>query len=588
LFNRRNQFLTYREKDIEMSELLKDEKFQLKELEALVRFYDYLGYNMLGEFIYPVVNHREGTFSWLTTVNGTYQTTEFTIQDNKKITYQLIKNYDILDHLLKHTYPLECKNPKIKLDNYGYEIPNNLKYIDKDICGATIKKESDRLLVDLDCHSHEPKEQYKIFNDAHLFITYLEELNYTPDLIEKSREGGYHFYIKLDKIYSWKDKLNFINDFNLKNNTHLEIKDRMRFPYSYQYQPINRNEEIFTIPESRIKAYENNSNLFIKANTNIIEEKEIKEPKKNKIIPIISNIYERTNKSKIKHYTPEEFLNTTNISISSGHRHYEMLELVRIGKFNGWSIDEIKFVILQLNTGSKNLSIWSDDKIKSIIEKIYNKCKIEYREHISTRPEEFISNIKIIPMNIRELLEDEILLKSILYKSRKKITDLNITKCRIILMEMMGYYYYNIINPKKTKNNKSKKYLKGMQYSQQYADKLKEYYFDDLENTDVMEFINLIVKCSGIFHQNFINSKGWYYNSIDKKNNFCRLFNLKSNVNNNIINNLNTLSINIIRSVRSSLISLVISNFLYRVFLNKIDNQLERLKVYEEKCFSTG
>ena len=441
------------------------------------------------------------------------------------------------------------------------------------MCGCDLKIDSDILVIDIDCHKG---NSLKSYNTAYTLINHFKEYIY----LEKSAEGSYHLYIKLDKNYTILQKRQYINELKkLYNITDIEMPTAIRFPFSYHYESINNLDNFKNIypytAKDNIKTNYNNQTGFILYTEQTTEQTSTI---KNNVIPITSKIFDRSKKSNIKHYTPEEFISTTNIFISKGNRHRAMLELIRIGKFNNWNISEIKFVIKQLDLGSKDLSIWSNTKLTSIIEKIYDKCKIEYIEYITAKPDKFISNIDIIPQAILEAIQNKQFIEEIIKNCDYKLTDLNRNKFKIVLSEMMGYIYYDCINNRKTLNNKTK-YIIGKQFSKQYADLMSKFYSDRFYSIDCHSIIKAILKHSKLFSQYKINTRGWYFNHLDSSNNFCKQYDLISNHKHYIFNDSNLLSYLLIVLVISNNDQLIIQDFF--IINNSInDHSIEENNTY--------
>lgn len=489
-------------------------------VKSYMNVFDILGYDLNSQYIYAVTTRDK--FSWLHTEGENKDYTYSIWNVKNKCNEYLKKSYDLDEHILSHIYPLELKRkPK-----------HRINYVKYDMCGCDLKIDSDILVIDIDCHKGNSLRSYNV---AYTLINHFKDYLY----LERSVEGGYHLFIKLDKEYSITEKRQYINELKERYNINdIEMPTAIRFPFSYHYEAVNTlNDSDNIIPCTAKDNIKNNYN----SQTGFILYTEQIKIIKNNVVSITSKIFDRSIKSKIKHYTPEEFLTITDIFISKGNRHNPMLELVRIGKFNNWSIEDIKSVIKQLDLGSKDLSIWSDDKLYSIIEEIYDSCKMEYREFSSICTNKFISNMNIIPKSILEAIQNEQFIENIITNCDYKLTDLNRDKFKIILSEMIGYIYYDCINNRKALNNKTK-YIIGKQFSKQYADLMSQFYSDKFNSIDCHSIIKTILKRSKLFTQYKINTRGWYFNHIDSSNNFCKQYDLINNYNHSIFNNSNLLS----------------------------------------------
>ncbi len=565
IIKKRQQFKTFKEKNIICSQAFKKyPDILMSEADELISLIDYLGYNVNktdSEYIYTAIDNINSKIKWLKTINQKYKVNKWNI--DLKTYYTEDKYFNLYDFIVKHTYPLEIKNKRIYKKAYSGDIEDRqgMHYINNSMCGASLKETSNILILDIDCHNQ---------NTLQTFNTYKCIINkYTPIFVERSYEGSYHLFFKLDRDYSLYEKRKWIEDINKQYNLDIHIPEKMRFPFSYTYCPINIKDDTIDIRElSEIRKDIYNNNNYI-----TLSSEKIKKIHSNNTIPFFSDIYTRQKINNNKFHIKSEELN--DIEISKGNRYFNMLKIIRIGKFNGWSIEEIISTIYKLNNPlypSKDLTKWSYNQLYKQVHSIYDKCNMYYIE--SFKPNEFISNIQHIPTNILSLIENKKFLTLLINNSGYKNTELNHKKFSIIFKEMIGYYYYNSINPKQIKNKKSDKYLRGIQYSEQYASRLKEFYKEDLSNTNVFGIINSILKKSTLFKQYKWNYKGWYYNALKKENNYCRLFNFTSNsIKKDILNNKNNISFHILKSI-SNLDSYLtdINNFIYRTFFNEINN----------------
>lgn len=460
-----------------------------------------LGYDLNSEFIYTTVNRDK--YVWQTTINNKYRTKEYNF-DTKKYDY-VEKEYNFHDLILKHCFPLELKNKKRQ---------TNTHYVHENIWGSSLKQESDIIVFDIDCHKGNTLQSYQ---ELMSLIDYFKEYIY----LEKSYEGGFHLYIKLNAKYDMIAKRKLFE--NIKKEINLEcteLPSRVRFPFSYHYEPCDKDFETFNPVDSMdiIKHnYDNQHGYIIK---------ELKEDKK--VIPIISAIYERTRQSKIKHITPDEFLNITDIVIYEGYRNEPMLQICRISNFNNWTREETLHVIRNLDNGSKDLSKWGDTKLLKVIETMKNKSTIYYQESISTKPETFISNIDYVPTVLKTNIENKQFIDNIITNCNYRITELNRYKFTIILKEMIGAILYDCKNNRITINDKNNKYIIGKQFSAQYAILMKKYY-PEFSSTDVHGIIKSILKDSGLFTQYKSNIRGWSFNPNFKEGNFCKQYDFINN-----------------------------------------------------------
>lgn len=475
--------------------------------------FDLLGYDLESEKLYAIINRDE--WKWQSTINQKYNRTVWNYKIKKSEEINIL--YDLSEHVLKHCFPLELKNATSKRTKWlSQENQIGAHYIEYDMCGCSLKDLSDIIIFDIDCHNGNTLQSY---SELIFLIDYFKEYLY----LEKSYEGGFHLFIKLDKEYDFYYKKKLLEELKQKFNLQCtELPIRMRFPFSYHYEVCDKDFEIFT-PIQSLEIIKNN---YEKQQGFSLEIKEIK-----KVVPIISSIYGRQRQPKIKHISSEYFLNNTDIIISKGYRNIPMLEICRIANFNNWTDEETLYVIKQLDQGSKDLARWSDNTVLKVISKMRNKSKIYYQESIPCRPEKFISNINLLPDWLNDTLSEEKFVNSIILKCNYKLTDLNRKKFTIALQEIFGSILYDCKNNRTTLNNKATKYLIGKQFSSQYAQLMNEYYSEEFNSVDFHSIIISILKYSGLFSQYKSNSRGWNFNPSNKEGNFCKQYDLSNNKN---------------------------------------------------------
>lgn len=554
----RQYFKTARTENKELKPLLKiiNKDIGLKHqlTHQLQNTCDMLGYDLNSEYIYTTINRDK--YVWQTTVNNKYRTKEYNF-DTKKYDY-IEKEYNFHDLILKHCFPLELKNKKKH---------TNTHYIQENIWGSSLKQESDIIVFDIDCHKGNSLQAYQ---ELMSLIDYFKEYIY----LEKSYEGGFHLYIKLDNQYDMIAKKRLLE--KLKKEINLEcteLPSRIRFPFSYHYESCDKDFEIFNPVDSMdiIKHnYDNQTGYVIK---------EIKEDRK--VIPIASAIYGRTRQTKLKHITPQEFINQTHLTISAGNRNDTMLEICRIANFNNWTDEETYEVIDTLDSGSYDLSLWGKDKTIDKIIYIRSKSNIYHLESISTKPENFISNIDILPEWLNTILSDNKFVDNIIYNCNYKITELNRNKFTIIIKEMFGAIMYDCKNNRTTVNNKNNKYIIGKQFSGQFANLMKQYY-PEFSSTDVHGIIKSILKDSGLFIQYKSNKRGWSFNPNFKEGNFCKQYDFINNKKHILFKDINIISYIIILLFKSifnynNIKLLIIQDFFNNIISN---NEIEQEKNY--------
>jgi len=505
-----------------------------------------LGYDLNSEFIYAVSDCSK--YRWLSTINKQYIKNIWSTK-NKRYE-QIYEPYLFNDHILEHIFPLELKNKT----NRG-----NIHYIEKDMCGCSVKDISDILILDIDCHDNKTLEPFNEFNTLYHYFN--KQFLYS----EISYEGSYHIYIKLDKQYTFYERNQFLNKIKKELNLYkTELPTKLRFPFSYHYEPYNPNTfEIYNITQatvSIINNYKEQEGFSLQLKEKIQLPKQTYKP---------SKIYGRQFKSNIEHITPEQYLQSTDITISQNNRWLPMLEICRKSLFNDWSNEDTLQIIRQLDTGSNDLKKWNDSILLKNIQSIKDNSSTYFQEHISHRPEKFISNIKHIPKQILTVIENKKLLNQIIEKSGYKLTNINKHKFSICFKEFIGYMFYNTIN-KKTSNKT--KYLIGTQLSEQYCIMLKQHYGHLFKAFNPHEIIKCILQHSSLFKQYKHNYRGWLYNPDNPEFNFCKQYDLSNNNKHYLLNNSNILCyllLNIIQSICFKVIKqLNISKFFSKIIQN--------------------
>lgn len=572
-----NYFAISKTKDKELAKKLKtDLIFREQTKRKCIDFLTFLGFDLTKEYIYAFIDKDNfNSLAWRETQNHFWNKSFFDVK-NRKYESKL-ECFVIEEKILNHAFPLELKN-KVKFKNKTFYHNNvdtetlyNMSYCSNTIMGGYLKDVSNILCVDIDNHNKKGSlYTYEIKNAL------VEFMKAEPIYMEISYHGGYHLYFKLDREMSLYEKKTLALEFKEKYKYEIEIPIKMRFPNCVQYIPINHHAEIFSYLDAIDRAYELYNIQMVSTNTKINTL-----PIKEKIKTVQSSIYSRRFQSSKNKISIDDFIKNPTIEISTGNRVQPMLTIIRIGKANNWSIDDICKAIYTCNNPifpSKDLSRWSYKTLYHQVENTFKRCSIKTSEYSSSKPENFISNIKYIPSHILAKIDKNfitLLIQQIQNNSNEyKATKKNINSFTIILKEMIGSMYYNAKNNKTVKHEFFKKHLIGMQYSTAFAVSLKQHYKKELETTDVWGIINIILKYSTLFVQYKANKRGWYFNSNNKEKNFCRQFDLSFNTNHKILNDTQTISLLLYHSI---------NNFIKKYILNssiKIKNNI--ITIYTE------
>lgn len=537
-------------------------------IKDILDSFDLLGYNLKSEYIYSYTHSRG--WGWKTTNYHIAETKKW--NPFEKIYENEYAYYDLKEHILQHCFPLELKNHKSKSKE-------NKHYIGSDICGSGLKELSDILIIDIDNHNNNSQlcyEQYQIIKnhfDNQIIIN------------EITTHIGIHSFIKLDKPYTLEYKKQYIADLKQKENLScVDISyNKIRFPLSYHYQPV---DEELTFIDSFKSIY------TIKRKYNELKGFTLSRVKEIISVPIIKkekteSMYSR--KSNTRHITPDEFIQNPVykgeiIFISAGNRNIPMLKITQISNFNNWSIQDTLRVIRALDQGSKDLAQWTDDKLYKKIESLKNACKITYSEFLSTgKPESFISNEHLIPIEIKNVFQSKKIIKKIIHETKYKQSKLNFLKFKEVLVETIGKFYYEANNPRILKEGQDSRLLIGIQFPKPYCDLLKQHIEETKKITiNVYSIIHDIMQKSNLFKQYFSNNRGFYNDKYGKtEKNFCRQYDFILNKTNKIFNNPLLISYYIIRQLKQLFnknILLIIQDF-----FNKILQEIKQLNSIDDK-----
>ena len=470
-------------------------------------FFSLLGYNLKDRYIIKYKDYKNNKVDWKTTnkiCNDFYfKVNKFNRRSNKWYQDNIVTSGEkiIYNHLF---YKHKGKNYE-NIQNYT--------------SGTSLINNSDILVIDIDNHSKHNTNSLLTFNLCHLL---LRDFNLPILYIEKNIfNGGYHIFLKLKDPLTQKEKQDLILEWLKENDLYgyrgiIQIPNKLRFPFSTTYNPIHireYGEEEFVSSLFYLENIKKQYDIIRQKEEIIIEQQVKKENYSHRIYK----------KRKAIIYTPEKFIEKHQGYISEGNRHLPMLHIIRVGKFNGWTIDQCCEVIKRCNSGfvpSKDLSNWSDQKLYSVVEKLYSKSTIrEYNPHFII-PDKFISNIQHIPENIKTIINDDIFIQQIIEKCRYKISQRNIEIFKTILNEIIGYCYFLINSKHKTINNeKDIELLKGFQFSQSYCNALKEYY--NFPTIDIYKITRLICNSDILFSKVKLHNYKQYVFSLNKSNNYC-------------------------------------------------------------------
>jgi len=527
--------------------------------QTLQDFFISLGYNIQDRFIIKHKDYRSHTVTWCTVSHSScideyyYPTYFFNRKTSQWYINNIIVNKDTL--IYNHLF---YKHKTITGDIYNH--------IQTHTAGTSLHDYSDCIAIDIDNHSHNTNTLLT-FTLCH---TLLQALQLPILYIEKNiYNGGYHIFLRLPQPLSHTEKQQLVTQWLIDNNIYqyrgiIHVPHKLRFPFSTTYNPIiihaYGDEEYcsplhYVITRRILKTIIINNYPKHNIQQETLHKKEY-----------IHSIYR---KKHIQHISPQDFISHHPNYISKGNRHIPMLHIIRVGKYNGWALDDCIAVIKAChNTSypSKDLSTWSERKLYSIVQKLYSTSTISFANHKTIIPDSFISNTQYIPDTILSLLNNDTFIIHIIKHCNYKVSQRNILIFKTIIKEMIGYCYFLINTKYKTVSKQQySELLQGFQFSKTFCNKLKEYY--NFTSVDVYYIVRCILKSNILFSQVTLHNHKSYYFSFHKHNNYCKIYSISSfnyNTTHNTTHNKEIFSYYILLQYYKFLLSLklIINNYL--------------------------
>ncbi len=348
-------------------------------------------------------------FSRYDSMNETTHKPEWFLSDKKYYSKDLKIETIVKQHL--NCQFSKRKHRKIK----GRSPETNIFYKIEKTYGLSRSPNADVIAFDIDSHPKNKAQLQECKEKAQqILISLIKKLDKTPCYIERSKNGGFHVFFKLDTTIT-KDVHKNIKQWIKQSNIKVEINSQnsvFQLPNSIYYEPgkiILDNDTIKFIPLNMKEAAYTFLEV-IKDKTNIISKdffiinNEIKEKKP---IKTKQTFFDLENNNK-KIYENIYISNNKNVQINTNSLYFGWHERCKVwfneGKIftfyrlaNG-NFNEFKKLIQQYDTGSEDLqknnanSIifnafhWAKQNIKEISNNIHHTC---------TSPK-FISNIKYV------------------------------------------------------------------------------------------------------------------------------------------------------------------------------------------------
>lgn len=530
-----------------------------------------------------IFNNNLKDFSWITTnENKSFTISYYDKSSKNEVVYDkkmLFTEKEFQEHFLGYnksnryiSFAYKAFYKEDLKKQYDESLKNMYK-IHKKTYGSTQSLNSDILWLDID-----NRDDISAIETLGLFLDYFEidikELIY----LEQNRfTGGIHTALKLPykitntDFYSNLEKALHIQGIDIECNF---INNVLRFPLSYEYNPIIKDDKIFSfdefIPESfYIKKLENFINTLSETKTcfseKLIQFIEIYQPidKKVNYWNIKRKLFQKSYKSKFK---PNFY------KITEGNRYNVMSKLIPYAKALGYNKDQIIDIIYENNINSKDLSKWSKKRLENNISNFYNKSNLEFLTN--NKHKGFISNEYLLDNRTKEFLTNPIFVEyftnrfinEYLLERRKhnsninKLSDMKINNLKqqlpLFLIEIFGSMYYQVKNEKHCIDESLKPYL-GFQLSETHLKSIQDYINqvldidNELKNTSIQYLKKSLFKALSLkeielknHKRNWVNGscKSYYIKSInDIYNCLNHLYNscFTNNINNIFLNKLN-------------------------------------------------
>lgn len=456
---------------------------------------------------------------------------------------------EILSHFLSYKAPnrlisffYTSKDKEALINDYS-ESGKNIYKVHNKTFGSSQQMNSDILLLDID-----NRENISAIETLGLFLDYFN-IN-TKELIYIEQNiftGGIHTALKLPCKISNINFYSELESFLHKEGIDIEcnfINKVLRFPLSYEYNPIQKDDKIFQfnefIPES----------FFVKSFEEFISD--ISNPKicsSLELLNFINNFQDidrKNNYWKIKKHLFKKKYSTGKFKpdyykIYKGNRYDTMSKLIPYAKNYGNNIEQVADIILANNVSSKDLNKWSREKLIANITPFYNKCKTFDKTIKSYNG--FISNEKLLHTKTINFLNNEIFINWFTNKFVQEYMKLrnkhnngfsNISSMKLenlkkqlplFLTEIIGSMYYQVNNENEFIDSRFN-CIKGFQLSDSHLKAMQDYINqklsieNELKNTSIQYLKKAIL--------NTLNIEEIYYNrKRNWMNGCCRSYRIK-------------------------------------------------------------
>lgn len=391
-------------------------------------------------------------------------------------------------------YKLSSSEQK-ELHNHITSLKNMYMVNDKTY-GSSQQIGTDILLIDIDNY-----EERHALETLSLFLDFLNIK--VKDLIfieQNAFTGGIHTALRLPHKITNIEFYPLLMKELQKNDIRIEcnfINTILRFPLSFEYVAIQKNENILnydefipeTLWEKTFSDYLNNLNDNI-CNSDYLNNLIISTHQHQKSFDIWEN-YWNTKKTLFKKKSNATFTKQNIYKLENGKRYESMSKIIPYCKMQGMDLDTIVDTIFENNVNSKDLAKWSKDKLKNNIKKFYEKCPEQSFSIIKSYNNSFISNLAKLPQVTQDFLNNETFNKWFTNRfvkyymeernkhnnsfnsfSNEKLEILN-KQIPYFLKEIIGKMFYEI-NSNKEYINKSFNSVLGFQISDTYLKALQE------------------------------------------------------------------------------------------------------------------
>ena len=532
------------------------------------------------------------------------------IKIGKKIFYD---NTSIFNNsiLLTALFPDSKKNiPHKRFKNinpifYTKEDAIKAHKIDKISLSLSRKKYTDCIFLEIDNKTLTTKSS--IIEKA-ITLDILNHFKTIPVLHEIRNNGGTHIHYLLDKEIDYETLKPFIDSLNKKHENNLgvkvEITSTLRLPFNKYYKVCkikSLKKHIYNIkndlPLEYYTSIQEGMDDILKFDKRVPVDLIIKGPIKanQELIKIIPYYRENPVQSNYENLLRRYH----SICTSNGDRVKPMYAKASLGTYLGFSDNKIAGDILTSDKGSKDLKVWSNEKllkeVAMITSKKNNTRVLPVRQGEGRDSKDinfFISNSDKVPLNIKSYIHSrpyvDLISKKLNYIRNSKKEELY-KLITLISMEIIGKIIFEETTDNKRKvidvnelNSLRYNMLIGYQFPQIYLLRIKTYLEKkhDIKIKDIYRIFKAIITNTDLFTQYIYTKKGYsFYGYVH-----CKQWVLKKRNYDTIYDNLKLLFKELIYKYNYYYKSIInIFNIKYNYSFFTEPNMLENRETYHWK-----